>query len=429
MKPMLVSAVVRKAPVPEELSLTFDLRDASWSAYGPIGLTGLSPAALDLVEIARVVWEVERNTPKRISSQRVRDVRVRMPLRRPETWTAESLQQLTAILRLLGNAEWSFQFTKRRGLTALDTAARSLVVSNLGADCVALFSGGLDSTCGLGWLRREHQFPILVSFYGSKLKQVDIARALGFDRHFQLTCTWSGGGRRRFGGQFQYRSFLFLTLGAAIAASCEAETLYQFENGPLAISLPPSATYRMTRHAHPRLHLLAGRLFSSVLQSKFRIVNPFLLQTKFESVNLLRGEVRKPTFVTVVGKTESCWNLKSRHVVGAIIKSVGQPCGLCIPCLVRRSALRRDDFEHAVDFTKKTGKHFSDANARVHVDAYRIWAQSITDPRYSFDQFLAEMPYVVRDAVTHSNGALTDMGVFILYQRFATEILATFPSP
>lgn len=429
-KPLLARVLVRKAPVPEELRFSLDLRSASWNADGAIGPLGLVPAALDLIEIGRLVWEVERNTPKRLSSQRVREIEVIMPLRNPDAWSEENRQTLSTILRLLGNAEWHFRFTTRRGRTAIDAAASALKNSSqtVTADAVALFSGGLDSTSGLGWLRQEGMQPILASFYGAKAKQARIAKELGFEHHFQITCTWNEG-RRRFGGQFQYRSFLFLVLGAAIANSCGAATLYQFENGPLAIGLPPSATYRMTRHAHPRLHALTSRLFSAVLGRTIEVRNPFLLKTKFEAANILRQQLSKKLFSTIIADTESCWNLKSRHIVGTIGKNVGEACGLCIPCVVRRTALRRADIPHAVDFTHKSGAHFYDPNARIHVDAYRLWARKMLDGGYALEQFKFEMPYAVRDAVAHSQAVLSDEALFDLYRRFAVEVLETFPAP
>ena len=121
---------------------------------------------------------------------------------------------------------------------------------------VARLSAGLDSTGGLDWLVRNGTDAALASFDGSKAKQAQLASQFKFKQHVQMGVPGAMDGR--IGGQFQYRSFLFLALGALVARSYSASTLLQFENGPMAIAMPPAATYRMTRHAHPMLHTLGA---------------------------------------------------------------------------------------------------------------------------------------------------------------------------
>jgi len=418
---------IAKAPRPETQMLDLDLAGIQWHDAAGLGPNGLDRRALDLLEITRLVWEVERYIPKRISSQRVRSVKVTMSIREPSAWTPKSVGVLTAILRLLGNAEWMFEFSKRKQDSALDRlsldGARSDRVST-----VALFSAGLDSTSGLDWLVRNETDAALASFYGSKAKQTRLARQFEFKRHVQMGCTWSHG-RRRIGGQFQYRSFLFLALGALVARSYGASTLLQFENGPLAIAMPPSATYRMTRHAHPMLHKLASELFSALFGESLSVQNPFLLSTKRQSADAMKAHLGGDRFEKTILDTETCWNLASRQVLGSITKDIGMPCGLCIPCVVRRTAIPGKDATHRVDFTSKRDPHFADLNARIHVDAYLAWARKLTASSYGPARFAFEAPQIVRDAVVHSDGKLTMDVIFEVERRFADELIQTFPMP
>jgi hypothetical protein len=265
---------IEKAPRPEVQVLDLDVADIQWHDAAGLGPDGFDRRALDLLEIARLVWEVERYIPKRISSQRVRFVKVTMSVREPSAWTPKCLAALTAILRLLGNAEWTFVFSKRKQDNVLDHLSLDGAQPDH-VSTVALFSAGLDSTCGLDWLVRNGTDGALASFYGSKAKQIRLANLFEFRRHVQVGCTWDNG-RRRIGGQFQYRSVLFLALGAMVARSYRASNLLQFENGPLAIAMAPAATYRMTRHAHPILHMLASELFSNLFGEPLAVQNPFL---------------------------------------------------------------------------------------------------------------------------------------------------------
>src|SRR3954451_23544809 len=107
----LVSAM--RLPRDAEKVLKLDLAGLKWRAHGLEGIGPANPAMLDLLEIARVVHEFDRRQPKRTTGVRVRQVRVAMPLRAPGRWTAAAKAELCALLRVLGNAEWIFDFKKR----------------------------------------------------------------------------------------------------------------------------------------------------------------------------------------------------------------------------------------------------------------------------------------------------------------------------
>lgn len=431
-EPFVATVKITQSPQPVEREFELDLSKLAWHGSGSLGSAGLNPVSRDLLEIARLVWEVEKNTPKRISSQRTRSVSVILALRAPDKWSADALKVLQDILRLLGNAEWHFSFGQRRAgaKSSLDLMAEASIADGGEIDSVALFSGGLDSTSGLAWLQLEQRDVALASFYGAKAKQVNIRDSFSIKRHFQAMCQWAGS-QTRFGGQFQYRSLLFLSLGAAVAASYDAKTLYQFENGPLAASLPPSPNYRMTRHAHPKLHRLMGDLFAELHGRPLLVSNPFITLTKREAAELLKKAVgTKAALMEVLSRTETCWNLNSRSVVGSITKSIGEACGLCIPCLVRRTAIgKKDPVSHRVDFLDPKDPWYADPAARIHVDAYLAWSRKILSPKYTIDDFAYEMPRVVEEAIDASLDTLSPSAALSLYQRFAHEIVGTFPIP
>jgi len=163
---------IEKAPRPEAQVLDLEVADIQWHDAAGLGPDGLDRRALDLLEIARLVWEVERHIPKRISSQRVRSVKVTMSVREPSAWTPEFRAALTAILRLLGNAEWTFAFSKRKRDSVLDRLSLDRVQSDH-VSTVALFSAGLDSTSGLDWLVRNGTDAALASFYGRRRNRSD----------------------------------------------------------------------------------------------------------------------------------------------------------------------------------------------------------------------------------------------------------------
>ena len=182
---------------------------------------------------------------------------------------------------------------------------------------VALFSGGLDSTSGLATLAGEPQNTLLVAYYTlNRTKQLRIAEQLGFRHFVQVNSEWAvAKSAGRIGGQFLYRSFMFLSLAAVFAGATRAPSLLQFENGPLALSVPPLDIYRITRHAHPLVHLHFANLFKLITRRSLAVTNPFLAMTKGEAVSLLRKHLSQADFKAVIGETESCWYLSSRAIV------------------------------------------------------------------------------------------------------------------
>ena len=420
-----VEVKLHRGPRPEEDDLSLDLGDLEWFDGDGLGPEGLSASGRDLLEIARVVWEVERKQPKRISSRRLRRVEVAMALRRPEVWSMEATRCLSRILRMLGNAEWVFEFRARSSETALDRRAEAAWREDNPVPAVSLFSGGLDSTSGLAWLQSCLVHAARVSFYGPKAKQRKIAQEFASAPHFQIKCTWKTG-ERHFGGQFQYRTILFLAIGGAVAQSFGASAIYQFENGPLALAMPPTPIYRMTRHAHPALQAEVEALFGHLFGHPIAIENPFLLKTKREITTSMRSVLDGAALRSVLSSTETCWNLTSRRVLAAVEKPPGMPCGVCIPCIVRRAALPEDPLEHAINLSSRKVRATADPSAKLHLEAFLSWARKMSAADYELAEFTLGAPYVLREAISTGRGGLTYETAFDLYRRFARELLETF---
>lgn len=422
---------ISKRPSGKNIDVQLDLADLSWTWRGPRFARELSPAARDLLEIGRVVHQVERRMPRRITADRIRSVEIQMPVRSPRRWTKKAKEALSELLYIQGNADWAFDFRLRSTTSALDRAHDAplpdTAVETGAVDGVVLFSAGLDSTSGLASLRQQADRHVLAAYYSGNLdKQQTIASALGYRHLVQTQAPWTHKGEAAVGGQFWYRSFLFLCVGAALAEAAGAAILYQFENGPLALAVPPGPIYRMTRHAHPLVHRNAEIVFQEVLGGPIEIRNPFLAMTKKEEVDLLRQALPDHhVFTTVVTNSETCWYLKSNAIVGGISKVAGMPCGMCIPCLVRRAALGTDEVKTTVNFVSGKDPNRNNVVARIHLNACLDFAKRLIDPKYTLAAFLSELPATTASAIGTGPGLAPDE-VFALYRRFAKELLVTF---
>lgn len=413
-------------------TLAFDLGDFRWNMHGPALPAPLSAREKDLIELARIVHEVDRSMPRRVTTERSRNFEVKIPLREPDAWTPKAIEHLAQLLYLQGGVEWGFSITKRGNVqTDLDglpahAQVNGKAVAQASKDAVVLFSGGLDSTCGLAFLQEYQARCLLVGAFSRNLeKQRTIAKELGYSDHVQIqSVRHENGGTRRVGGQFQHRSFYYLALGAAYANCVGARAIYQFENGPLALSVPPAPLYRMTRHAHPNVHRECAGLFSELFQSNFNIYNPFLRYTKREAVNYLFGKLPLKQCQELLERTETCWNIHAVTVVGAGRKNTHSACGTCIPCLVRRTSVREHQ-GYAVDLTSPHDQYSKTPEVRVHLDAYLAFAQRVLDTDYDVGHFLHDIPEATEAAI-FEHGALSLEEALLVYKSFASEIVDTF---
>jgi hypothetical protein len=136
------------------------------------------------------------------------------------------------------------------------------------------------------------------------------------------------------------RSFLFLVLGI-VTASClparagEIRTVIVPENGFISINLPLTplrlGAYS-TRTTHP-IYLKMMQDLVAALGFPINIENPYEFKTKGEMLL----ETGDPEYIASVN-TMSCSRPATRN---ANLEGAGERhCGRCVPCIIRRAALR-----------------------------------------------------------------------------------------
>jgi 7-cyano-7-deazaguanine synthase in queuosine biosynthesis len=305
---------------------------------GSVGPRGLSDAAADLLDVAASVYWIERSLPGHRSSNTPKRFEVTFRLREPERWTKGTISALSTALESLGNAEWDISIAGTRKLPGPVIES----IKRKGVKAVAMLSGGLDSTCGAARLQPEHNGVQLVSYYTKqRVVQQNIANLLGHESPAQFWLQKNVTPGR--GRAFFYRSLFFTSIAAVIADSFESRTIIQHENGVLASAVPPSPAWRMTRHAHPVTHRALERVFGGVLGGRWRIENPFFQLTKREALVEAERVVGKPMMRSLLAYTDTCWYHWSNNIAGSR-KPPGMACGVCVPCIVRRTALPNDRF-------------------------------------------------------------------------------------
>jgi hypothetical protein len=344
-------------------STTVQVGGSGWvTAITAAGPQPVSEAVNDLLDVAAVIYRSERQLPRRGPSNPNVRYELVMPLIDPDVWTGKPQSLLEDILGFLGMAEWRVQFVRRprRRRQYYTSVPQKRPVSR-----VALWSGGLDSTSGIGAELVPTSGTRLCSFY---TRQASLQSKLAEELKYPTPTQWRLAGAEGRGRSFFYRSFLFLALGAATAETFGAREIVQFENGILASSIPPVPSLAMTKHAHPRLHRLLEQLLESITGREWRIENPLSQMTKREATEAMRRKQGSKKAAELAAQTQSCWNLSAPHAFGVRkfrgqTKRPNEHCGVCVPCIIRRTALPQEDFvfdlnEPSVRGHAKLGAHF-----------------------------------------------------------------------
>ncbi len=309
-------------------------------AYELASHLGVQPSipAVDLLSVAMAVTAADTFVSRENSSDGwSRTFEILLPVVNPSTWNGvKALLERT--LRFLSADHWFFEFVPGGALPpSLAEIRRKRAVIDLSrADCVSLFSGGLDSAIGALDLLKSGARPLLVSHSprGDATAQEDVAGLLPSEcQRFSVNSypTWSGVDD----DSMRTRSFQFLALGAlagtAISTFRGNSTidLNVCENGLIALN-PPLTPRRLgshsTRTAHP--YFFDGmRKIMSTIGLPIKIANPYEFKTK----GVVLAHTNDAGFEKFVSKTVSCGKWKRKN----------QQCGRCVPCLIRRASLYR----------------------------------------------------------------------------------------
>lgn len=308
----------------------FDLTsEPVWKVVGELGPRPLSDRALDLLDLAGGIYRVESQIPFRPTNA-AREWKIVAPVRDVEFWVERGGTLLANVLGFLNRSAWTFTFTARDRPTSLAGTTRSL----RDVDDVLLFSGGMDSTCGAGLHAGDRTRVQLVSFYSN---QASLQTWLADELSYPAPTQWRLRGTRGKEGMNLIRAIMFLSIGAAVAETFGARKIFQYENGFLAMAVPAAGNQVPTRHAHPEFHRKLHALFDAIFPESIRISNPFAGLTKNEEILELARELGHEQAETLLRRTETCWRLAQAHV-GGEKKRPGAPCGVCTPCIVRRTA-------------------------------------------------------------------------------------------
>jgi len=303
---------------------------------------GLRPSqvAVDLLHVAAIVYTADLRIWRGYNSEDAwsREISIHMPVADVALWNAAA-PTLTELLRFLTGDEWAVNF--RSKVPAPEPSIGK--PSDRMPSGVCLFSGGLDSFVGAIDLLTSGERLALVGHYGhTQREQVAAYDALKPIYEAYTLPLWfflvppRSSDEQIVESTMRARSLLFLALGTGVASALPSGSpLYVPENGLISLNIPLTfgrVGTHSTRTTHPHTVNLYRQLLDA-LGIEVVLHTPYRFMTKGE---MLRDCKDQAVLKSGIHSTMSC----SRPQAGRFHKRpVGQHCGYCVPCIIRRAAL------------------------------------------------------------------------------------------
>ena len=308
-------------------------------------LTSIDSFAADLVRIAAYVYaadqSVRRGGPKDIYGKHwKRHFGMVVPVSEPDFWNGSGVcQQLGETLGFLSDDQWRFAFIQAEPDTqqlALDPSGAAELLGS--PDSVVLFSGGADSLCAtIEAVRERGLHPLLVSHSPTPPRVTrqkllaDELRKRFEDWAFPQIGVWiNRPGRNAADTNQRTRSFMFASLGAAIAAKLNLKQVLLADNGVISLNLPINAGIvgaQASRTTHPKFLRLINDFLKLLPLPDVTVTNPLWSRTRAETLTILKDN----GIPDLLQETNSCSHPRGR--------TKAQPhCGICLQCVDRRFA-------------------------------------------------------------------------------------------
>jgi 7-cyano-7-deazaguanine synthase in queuosine biosynthesis len=315
-------------------------------------LVNMAQLLRDLVDVAVMAYIADEMEKRECAPDRwTRSQEFVVPVRDPVLWSRVAPVLAKTLNRVAGD-NFSFHWLQRAAVPI----RRHRLRLPLGTDAVCLFSGGIDSLLGAYHLLKSGKKLILLGHQADSVTasaQTALAGQLALLFPRQLTLVQCRAARSQI-EQNRYalakkveethrcRSFLFLSLAAAVAATAGVAEICIPENGLIALNAPLQRSRfgsLSTRTAHPQFLAGFADLVSQLGVFTGAIRNPFLYQSK---TDMLRG--LPADMVPLVKRSVSC-SRSSRYKNFKVLH-----CGHCVPCIYRRTAMIECGLDDAKDY-------------------------------------------------------------------------------
>lgn len=342
--------------------------------------------AIDLATLATTMYAADMGVSRSTAQDSwTREILLDVPVSQPALWEAQR-GTLTTLLNYLTGDRWFFRFRARDPLPEYNN---DLDVSQCteAPKSISLFSGGLDSCVGAIDALSRGDSLLCISHAGDSFTsrvQTAVLDALNAEYedkldHLRIWYTPRSLLKNHSSEKTtRGRSFLFFAVGAVAAATHFGGTdkveLLIPENGFISLNVPLDPL-RLGAHSTRTTHPFVLRLwneFLSHLGLGVALRNPYQFDTKGE---MFQKCADKTLLQAVLPATMSC----SSPTKARWKKRKSQHCGHCVPCIIRRAAVKKafgtDPTNYTVpltgtlDPTTSDGRNVRAFQRAIHVNA------------------------------------------------------------
>lgn len=407
------------------------------------------PTARDLLRIGQAAFLADRSFRRgSLPGRRTRRLTVTVPVEEPARWRRIG-DRVAGLAGFVTHDHWKFRFTKRAAGAAKGTRPPSPPRRS----SLCLFSDGLDSLCGAASALRRHETPVLVSHsppgFATVARTAErLAQRLGRERiepwvaNFEFLARErdAEGRRNRFPERTRRsRPMLYLSMAGAVAIELGISKIFLNENGVLSIHLPvrrDATGIQISRHAHPETLRRFQRLLEAVWphDEEPTVANRFARMTKADELGALDGaeDLARRTISCQYGRQQVArlthWFRARRRR-----RQTVRECGLCHPCLVRRSAMAIAGIrEEASHYAFDARAAFRGRERNADAPLYAALAPNVGDLAQFCDRILglSQKAFVTSYLAQLSRLPESSRGMakavreaYRLYRRFARQYL------
>jgi len=318
-----------------------------------------SEIARDLLNIAIAIYSADKMIKREEAYDGwTRYITLYIPVTNKKVWEHQKELLLEAV-RFLSGDYWEIEFREIDPMNETEEIQAELLREERSKQ-VVLLSGGLDSFIGaIDTLEESNKEVIFLSHYGAGiiksvqdqvinyLKKQYKERVISIQPYVQPPKPQEPSQRSR--------SILFLSLGIFVAHSLGRKSkLHVCENGFISLNVPISPKRigsNSTRTTHPFFIDAVQKLLEN-LGIDVEIITAYSYKTKWE---MLKETLNRKILLDGLELTRSCPKSNLRWLK---YDPKGH-CGICMPCIIRRSALRSagmPEGNYLYDITSDTSK-------------------------------------------------------------------------
>jgi len=346
-------------------------------------------AALDMLYLSMFVFASDRKVRREAAIDGwSRKLELYIPVLELQLWE-ENKKLLESIVNFLSGDNWTFHFRQRdfseeENNYRLKVEKSKLVPKQF--DSICMFSGGLDSFIGaIDILQTSKMKTMFVSHYGGgkgtkeyqdALKEMFIREYDVEDDDFYQFYASAKDGKE---DSTRTRSFMFFAHAIVLASALGKEKIDLVipENGLISLNIPITNSRlgtSSTRTTHPYyMKLLQTLLFNLGLKIVLR--NPYQFLTKGE---MLLQCSNQGILASELHNTMSCSHPDQGRMRG---ERKSCHCGYCLPCVIRKAAIKRAGFEDKSDYFDSL--FMSGKTAKTNLNSYKLGLARF-NPRYAF---------------------------------------------